>query len=306
MSLEQVRAAYAATGQWWTGQDALPLGEAHLFILGSTKQDLDPKALAAKLQSAGVTATAYPRNPQYPNLYYFVGVVAGVEMWRQDGSSYMVSTTVDTIEQVVGVDIAVVQKAVWSQPMSPELVTALNNLSAARAANKDKTRIYALGELLPAETWIMLRAYGSTPTAKLGEIVREAGYQTYVFDEGVTGMFVDSALWNGQGWAELAINVGPATDVTPAKLRDQIKLGLGVYDTAAMREPAMQTSISAMSWAQEKARVAGESGESLWDLLGDLSTVLEAALKNLRWVFWGGVGLLGVYGIYKLTKRGRA
>ena len=95
MAMADIKAGAKAQG-WSVDNDALPLDSPLLFMLGA-KSGLDQSVMVKRLALAGVTAYELPQNPKWTQLYFFTGVVAGLDLYGEDGQPKRVSTTPATI-----------------------------------------------------------------------------------------------------------------------------------------------------------------------------------------------------------------
>lgn len=288
-------------GIYLAGQDPLPSKGLHLYILIDRKKDLDLDDLVDRMKLSGVYAQPLPKNSKYPNVYQFIGDAKPVEVATEFGTKEIVST-VDTLEEITPVDLALVSK--WEVPSEAhpekirEIKESIASLEEQRKSNRK--RIFSGDQQIGPDQWVILRARtkpGVSPftTSTLQDILNERGFKSFAIDTGVLGLAVSSADWRFGNMTEVLFNPGNQI-VSPNQMKKVFNEELlaevdpiSMYDLPFLREH--QELFSNLFRAKSVERAAGGVGGGLGSAVEDLLGTLETVLGSAKYLVWGAVGL---------------
>lgn len=303
-SLAEWKQKIKAEGKFLVGQDTIPLESTRLVVIVDRRKNLDLEELAAGMKRGGVYAKPIPKDDTRPNLYTFVAQAKGLELETEEGPR-LTSVTVDTLEDVLGVDAVFVSS--WELPATvhPDKITdirkAMDEVDAQRRANK---RLFTGETEVGPNRWLFLRVSfraGVDPmkTSEVRDVLLGAGYKAFTPDTGLMGFLTPSADWSAGNWTEVLFNPGnkaiKVSDLYGLFPKDLLvdSAPVGLYDIRFLREhqELFDFYFKAQRFEESATGAGGAVGETLTDLLNDFGKLVGVS----RYLLWGAVGVGAIW-----------
>lgn len=284
----------------FVGQDSIPFDGLRLYVVLSTKTDLDPNDIALDMRLAGVYASPLPKTSGYPNVYPFAGYVHPLEI-ISNGRPKQISATPLELAEVIPAEAVFVSKAVLPSEEYPERAQELREaIASVDLERKTGKKVFGAKDPVGPNRWVMLRVNAkpgmrSLRPVDVRNILLKAGYKAFTPSTGLLGLLVPAADWSSSTWTEVLFNPGGQA-VTAEQLREAFPAGLiaetdpiGLYDLDFLRDH--QEIIDFYFKAQKLEVAATGAGGSLRGALEDILNDLGKVFGATRYLLWGALGV---------------
>lgn len=303
-TMAEVKSELRAAG-YLVDDDPWPTGAFHILTVGSKKTDLDTDKLSSKMSSMmGISNIPLPRNPNFPNLYYFLAYRSAAPTSIYDDTTgtwinapFLVGEIEDYLDDVY---LAMVNPYPVAETPDNAVALAAAAEDWMKSSEDEVTPIlFGSQQALDANTWYFLRVLSNTGfTVRSGEvkmILESLGASVLAPDEGVLGIFFPSEKVASKGSTRVLYRPddGPRTTAEVQQMLQKTLPGVTVGGFTTDRLTSNQAFIDTMYGAYRATNAAGDG-------LGDLTRMIEQLLKIIPTVMWLGVGMLGLYGLAKV------
>ena len=309
--IDETREALRASGLYLVGKDPWPWGDKYILTVGSRHTKLHGQTTASYISSIiGPSVSPLPRDPRYPNLYYFLVELA------QPAAGLSISS----IEDGEAISIAALYRfPLMSDAQSLWLAKQLRGPSDGVPVFIDWDASLAPGTWY----WLQVRYNGraAQPTAEVADAVVAKGHRAIDPLSGVSGFF-ESIFYRedyiGPDYSTILFN--PGKSVTPASLQSEIFDALGKTTGGAPRAKVVLFTTAELSEGQGKAddiaevkdmeQSAGDIGSGASEAVSATMDMIAMLFKAIPVVLWIGLAGLVGYGAYKVyghvtTNKGR-